>query len=1299
MGNPLQPGTYYVGVINNNTGTNLISYTVASRGIGTGFSIPVTPLAFSNGIITNLAGLNARQAAYYSVVVPTNTTSWRVELDTNIGNVALVINENALPNTSPTGYPPYYEYGGFEMNRLGDQQYLMMPNNYYYSNYVVAGTYYLAVVSEGVNPISDTIGSNSSSYVVGSYGSLVVTNIGTVDPTGNTDLLETNGLSRAGQMCAYSFSVPLNTLSLEIFLTNTTGTPNMTLLTGSQLPYPTDGYGNNGGQSYSWENSSLINIPNPAVTNYTLMVQAEQAGGDASYVVRVHAIGPEPVAFDGPGNTWSITNQAAGLWQYFIITVPTNTSSPLLENQTIVLGWDLRLTNVTYFNGQSPRMYVCQGTAPSFSANGVGSYSFSWPTGYQWDAAGDWTDDEYDYSPLGNYYGQYEYGWVMAMGMGNPLQPGTYYVGVINNNTGTNLISYTLASRGIGTGFSIPVTPLNFTNGIITNTVPLNPRQADYYSVVVPTNTGNWKVRLTDVSGETALVVNENALPNTSPTGYPPWYEYGGFEMNKPGNEQYLMLPANAQYGSSNIIAGTYYLAVVGQGQNPVPNAIIGTNSSIYTLESFGAQGITNLGTVGPVGLDIYQTNAIQGGENALYQFTIPPGMPAVEARLDNITASPYMTMQTGSNVVSPYDGYGYNGGVGAAWSSTSLITLPNPTATNYSLTVQASYNNTAGAYLDADFTVHIRQMPTPALAFDPSLSNANGITNTASGSLLDGESAFYKVTIPATLNGQPVIGWTLTLAQTLGAPSVRVRPGLLPDNNGGDGTSPFNTSQAIIVPTYLTPGVWYVEVRASGATDYTLTSASLQLNRPAWNMPPVGGTVTTPGLSAPLFADTGVDTNGNPVVGLLGDQGSDLAEGNFDYYEIIIPPNNTGVLRTRLDAISGNPYLYIRAGGAPTLSHNLYGQGGTLYDRSLTASAGSEYGNWVPLDGRHQPALTSGPWYLAVQAGGNSNVRYRLRMDTGSISNLSLNGGSYTGQSLVAGDWLYYAAFIPTNAPVDWNVTFAVQQGNVVMYVRDTSPPGQATAITDLRDWNNDYKNHGPYPNFTTPGTYTLTTPPLRPGNTYYLGLEASSDSVFSVSCTTNGGYINYTNTLAFYGGYTTNLIPAFGQLKFRIDVPKDATEWINTSIHPASVWLFLDQGSAPTLTTADDWYSENYANEGLDTSLQYTASWPWLPGYSYFLNVTNTSGSTQPFSFSMFGVYPEAGPFDFTSVLELPKNGGFQMNMQVNPGWTYQVLVSTDLINWSVVTTFTPTTSTATFIDTSAPYYTYRFYRLVPQ
>ena len=83
------------------------------------------------------------------------------------------------------------------------------------------------------------------------------------------------------------------------------------------------------------------------------------------------------------------------------------------------------------------------------------------------------------------------------------------------------------------------------------------------------------------------------------------------------------------------------------------------------------------------------------------------------------------------------------------------------------------------------------------------------------------------------------------------------MRQGALPDDyNYYDGTSPFVTSESIVVPPFLTPGVWYVEVKGAGITTYTLTSSNLQLKRPAWTMPVVGAPVTTPGLppAGPLF-------------------------------------------------------------------------------------------------------------------------------------------------------------------------------------------------------------------------------------------------------------------------------------------------------------------------------------------------------------------------------------------------------------------------------------------------------------
>src|SRR5207248_19626 len=158
-----------------------------------------------------------------------------------------------------------------------NEQYLLMP--YSGQTNIVAGTYYLAVASEGLNPAPPYLGTNSSSFTLTSYGTLSISNIGTVDNTGLTDIVVTNG-SEAGQLRAFQFLVPAGTLALELFLENRVGNPLMTLRTDNQLPGGNDGYGEDGGQGPQWSSATLINIANPVATNYTLMVQAVASGGD-----------------------------------------------------------------------------------------------------------------------------------------------------------------------------------------------------------------------------------------------------------------------------------------------------------------------------------------------------------------------------------------------------------------------------------------------------------------------------------------------------------------------------------------------------------------------------------------------------------------------------------------------------------------------------------------------------------------------------------------------------------------------------------------------------------------------------------------------------------------------------------------------------------------------------------------------------------------------------------------------------------------------------------------------------------
>src|SRR5439155_1955189 len=203
-----------------------------------------------------------------------------------------------------------------------------------------------------------------------------------------------------------------------------------------------DPYGNFGGTNYQWNNGNLITAVNPNGTyNLSVYVSTTSNGdfADASYVVRVRAAPPPLVAFDG--GTFAATNQAGGTWQFFRIEVPSD-----------ALGWDLRLVGVS--NG-NPQMVASRDTLPTaLSTSDVGwipSYYYpfgasNWCSGLQWKAGPPWN---------GCSDGQ-----MLAMGMGNPLEPGTYYIGVQDPN---NVSSYTLQSRGIGlTNYTIRVKVLSF---------------------------------------------------------------------------------------------------------------------------------------------------------------------------------------------------------------------------------------------------------------------------------------------------------------------------------------------------------------------------------------------------------------------------------------------------------------------------------------------------------------------------------------------------------------------------------------------------------------------------------------------------------------------------------------------------------------------------------------------------------------------------------------------------------------------------------------------------------------------
>ncbi|MBI3879744.1 MAG: hypothetical protein HY301_06730 [Verrucomicrobia bacterium] len=1221
MGNPLEPGTYFIGVY----APGAASWTLKSRGIGTNLTIPVFDLNFSGaGGSTNGTNLATREAAYYRVTVPSNTPSWKVRLTNSVGDALLLVQRGALPSTAAQlgGYGNTQNFsGGRKQQKIGDEQFVQLaPDG---ATNIAAGTYYLAVVGEGIGPIPNgsQIGSNSVNYTLSSLGSLPVLDLGTVSAV---DLLHTNALP-GGSLAAYQFTVPSNTLSVELSLENITGAPDMSERMIDRIVGPFWGYsaseyvGSEGGQGATIRNGSLITLASPSNGLYSVTVSAWDNGGfnpapNAGFTFRIHAVTATELTFDG--GTAAITNQNAGSWRYFHVTVPAGP-----------LGWELRMVNA---NTYTPVMVVQRDTLPdTASGNTFGrNNDTNWPSGARWTVDGDWS--QYTSGPDGaNTHIA-----TLSAGMGNPLEPGSYYIGVYDGTGGT---SYSVQSRGIGTNQSILVRDLSFSGaGGTTNIVALPVRDATYFRVVVPSNTPSWRVRLAPTNGEAMLLVNREFIPNVVSGGAISGNPNGGHRNKQPGNEHYAVLPP---VGATNITPGTYFIGVVSEGVNPsIGLSRYGSNSTGFSIASLGTLPVTNLGTAGVA--DLVRTNFLEAGDLASHLFTLPSNAVALEVRLENVTGIPAFTMgQTNQTVAAAWavifacDYAGSEGGQNYGYSSAGLVTVPNPVGGSYSVTVNAQ--GVAGACAggpDATATLRVRQLFAPDLNFSSEL-NTNGNTNVATGVLADTQRAYYRVVVPTNLGPAAVLGWRLDLTSTSGTPSVRARKNLPPEDGAGDQTS-YITGSGLIVPPFLTNGVWYLEVKGGGNTTFTLTSRGFTTNslqRVPFVMPTVAQTNVAPGLALPEIGDTGTDTNG---VALPGDRGVDLADNTFHYYAVIVPSNNAGLLRTELDAISGNPNLYLRQTNAPTLTHNASGTGGSIFDRSLTGTT-TEYGNWIPLNGRYESGLPPGTWVIAVHASGGSNCRYRLRLACGNpvtnalVQNLALDGGLATNQSVAGGDWRYYRIAVPSNAPANLAVNFSRSLGGARVFVRDSVPPGDQSSPLDYDNpfnlngaatWNTDLKNQGPYSRFDSPGTLNLTTPPLRPGANYFLGVWSLNDTTFSLSTSTNGGALNVTNVIPFYGGFLTNTLPANGTLLARVDVPGDAARWKSTSVHPSGMTVILEQGTVPILAS-QHYTSGGGANSTINQYLLNPNNWPWIPSQAYYLLFTNTTASPVPFSFTMNG------------------------------------------------------------------------------
>jgi len=1320
MGSPLEPGTYYVGV----SGTDVMSYTLESRGIGIGSDSVGTPWpiqvgdlgAFNGGSVSD-SGLAPREAAYYRITVPAGTVSWSVKLNPTLGESLLLVRQGRLPNVAASGYDSdnaSYFSGAKRQKDGAEYFYKYQPSSG--ATTITPGVYYLAVVSEGQNPTnSSTIGTGGVDYTLTSEGVLPV-NDKTATPVTAINPVSWSGETQAyGAQKIYRFRIPAGLTSIEVRLKNRVGNPNMALrqdAAGSGLiPYPASPTyrADEGGRTYSAYNDTLITLTQPVEGDYTVVVsnQYVYSGGytypDAGYDLEITAQGVVDLAFTN--SSLGVSNQEANTWRYFKMIVP---------NDATLLGWDFRM-KVT---GGTPRMVVRRDQLPAgFGTSSYQNVTNSWPSGNQWEGGDDWTGRTYiTYSSVRdkNKY--------LIMGMGSPLEPGTYYVGV----SGTDVMSYTLESRGIGIGsdsvgtpWPIQVGDLGAFNGGSVSDSGLAPREAAYYRITVPAGTVSWSVKLNPTLGESLLLVRQGRLPNVAASGYDSDNAsyFSGAKRQKDGAEYFYKYQPSS--GATTITPGVYYLAVVSEGQNPTNSSTIGTGGVDYTLTSEGVLPVndktaTPVTAINPVSWS-GETQAY--GAQKIYRFRIPAGLTSIEVRLKNRVGNPNMALRqdaAGSGLIpypaSPTYRADEGGRTYSAYNDT-LITLTQPVEGDYTVVVSNQYVYSGGyTYPDAGYDLEVRALTPAALPITGGAA--------ATGSLIDQQVAYYQVEVPEELNGQPVLGWLLKSAVSNGAVSIRVRKDLVPGNNNTGAVVSAN-SAITIVPPVLTPGTWYVEVKATGITDYSLSSdivsADPAKHRRTWTMPSRIGTFTQAGLTAPWFGDSGVDDSGAPIINPdTLDQGTDLAKGEWHFYRVTVPVDNSALLRTVLEALSGMPQLYLRTGNVPSIDHYANPtnptQGPTLsYDRSQTLT-GTLYGNWVPLDGKTETKLASGDWWIGVRAV-TTNIRYRLklaagdvhdagggRLDTaGYVQDLAQSGGSVSSQNLAAGDMRYYRVTVPQSSvtlaestPLAWNLTLAQQGGDVVVFVRDTIPPGQGTngnagsavgnsdaASSYFQDWydDNTVQSPNPYIVVDAPGIpTTLALPPVEPGKTYYLGVYARTDATFDLSSTVGAGNLPLTAILPFAGGTDTRTLAAGEQALYRIDVPVDAILWHHSATNAAGIQFYLGQGTVPPQNSYAHWRSNSAVNTTLNQVLN---GFPWQPGHSCYLLVRNTTAGALQFTFTMDG-RTELVPLNITVAGNGSGSVGSSPNLISCAGGTCsaQIFPYTPITltrNWSTGTTFT--------------------------
>ena len=1260
MGQPMSPGVHYVGFHNPGHSDEPVDITWTTRAIGPadeGFSHPVHDLGFEG---SSSGTLEPRELAYYQVEIPEETyQSWHFELllpeHVERGDEArLLVRKDYLPNTSSFSASSFDlatpTSGNHQQLRLdldGEESFVYWPDDG--EDYIPGGSYYLMVVSEGQNPDhgANIIGTDEIEYELVSHGEYEIPEANLLGELSPGEVISVSGGYEKGQVTYYQFEVPETVEAMELRMSVESGDPIMRLARGAFPPgVPTNHYGHYSGYSASNSSTSLItrtdSSGSPLSDTYTLMV-IHNGNSDyeaAEFDITIEDTGPFVIEdIDGFADT-DVTI-GGGEWTYYRVNVPEQI------NGWDLLAWELSITD--WEGPEPPVMVISKDELPSsISTSGTknrNGFVTDWDSGERMVVRGtnrrDWTwrnesadGDEYERITI-------------SLPLGQPLQPGEYYIGFRTVQAGSDPVTFSWQSTAIGmegSGMTHEVAELSM-GGSVSGT--LEPREVAHYYVDIPEDTPHWQMALDlDEGHEAHVYIRGTYLPlnqaqatsHNNPANWSTSETFSNMSLNAPhvrlsqeGNQNFAIWPDN---GEDSIEAGRYYISVVGIGQDPVDSNRVGTGEVNYSLSN-GTIEIQDLGDPITFGdsLSVEGETYEVGGYN-FYRFEIGEDNEVVEIRLGNRVGDPYFYIRSGVNAPRLR-----SGGTGAylvnhysnrpqTYNWNQFITLTDMDPGVYTMAIG---HGLRGSETNGGYDLEINSIAPVDIPFTAG-------TFPVSGSLIQDQSDFYRVEVTDTLELRTgdldeeevsVIGWKVSITEASGETRFRIRRGDLPEGfSSGTEQSGWSQGTQLIVPPLLETAEFYIEVQGVEATDYTLVSEPIVMDslEYVWEMPAHG---ESPDESR--FGNTQAD---------IASDGMELDSGDFHLYAIEVPEDNGALLRTVLEKISGDELgLYLHPHTLPTTNHSESSGFGSIRVHSMSGSATTQYGNWVPETLVETDRMEPGIWFVKVQAEGAS-ANYHLRLDHNAadrVQNLALDGGSIEGQNLLETDWRYYRVDMPANPedmPTEWNITFSDPAENVVMYIRDTIPPGlwettsmsSATAYHNPRDWTRDgfwsqNRQGGDKRRFTSPGTHTLTGDMLRPGKTYYLGFRADSASTFAVSSDigeeTIGSIYGLFSSIEGTGAWLEEDLAPGDVKTWAVDFPAEAQRWRSVTSNNPEVefyvgfngllpdfegeWNFLESEGV------SDWVGQrNFASSYRDFET------------TFYLTAVNTSGEME--SFSMF-------------------------------------------------------------------------------